>query len=124
MPLYRRDASGEFVPLQETPFGDIEQVLEDWIEQNPHLLFDGEQLAVIARLPRTSYGKHADLLAIDQTGACVVIELKRGETPREVIAQAIEYAAWVDSLTLDDLNGLARAYAASCGNQVEGVGDL
>jgi hypothetical protein len=53
----------------------------------------------------------------------VVIELKRGETPREVLAQALEYAAWLDSLTLDQLDALAREYAAGRGNKSTGIAD-
>ena len=86
MPIYRMDASGNFVPFEETPFGDFERVLEDWIEANPHLLLDGERMAIIGRQTRTAFGKIADLLGIDETGALVIIELKRGETPREVVA--------------------------------------
>jgi hypothetical protein len=51
------------------------------------------------------------LLGVDVAGACVVVELKRGQAPREVIAQALEYAAWVDSRDLSDLDNLAREYA-------------
>src|SRR5438874_1422642 len=104
MPIFRMDASGRFVPFEETPFPDLEKVLEDWIEANPHLLLEGEDIAIIARQPRTAFGKYPDLLGIDESSACVIVELKRGETPRDVIAQALEYAAWVDSLTHDQLN--------------------
>src|SRR5438132_483968 len=98
MPIYKQDTSGKFVPFEQTPFPDLEKTLEDWIEANPHLLLEGEQIAVFARQPRTKFGKYLDLLAIDKTGATVIIELKRGETPRDVVAQALEYAAWIDSL--------------------------
>jgi len=108
MPLYHKDASGKFIPLQSMRFPDLERVLEDTIEANPHLLLEGEEVAIFARQPVTAFGKYPDLLGIDETGACVIIELKRGETPREVVAQALEYAAWADSLTQDDLNDLAR----------------
>ncbi len=124
MPIYRMDASGNFVPFEETPFGDFERVLEDWIEANPHLLLDGERMAIIGRQTRTAFGKIADLLGIDETGALVIIELKRGETPREVVAQVLEYAAWIDSLALDQLDAIAAAYAATRGNVVTGVADI
>jgi hypothetical protein len=112
MPLYRVDESGNFLPYEKTPFPDLERVLEDWIEKNPHLLLEGEKVALIARQPRTSHGKFLDLLGVDESGACIIIELKRGETPRDVVAQALEYAAWVDSLTLDEMDTFAHAYAA------------
>ncbi|MDP9367340.1 MAG: hypothetical protein M3Q03_03525 [Chloroflexota bacterium] len=124
MPLYRKSHQGQFVPFEETPFHDMEKALEDWIEANPHLLFDGEPVAIVARQPRTGFGKYADLLGIDESGACVVVELKRGDAPREVIAQALEYAAWVDALTRDGLDDLAREYAARHGPVVNGLAGL
>lgn len=113
MPLYRMSDHDTFVPFEKTPFADLERVLETWIETNPHLLVAGETFAIIARQPRTTAGKYLDLLGIDRSGSCVVIELKRGETPRDVVAQALEYAAWVDTQTTEQLDDLARAYAAT-----------
>jgi|GEM_PF-4081308 len=37
MPIYKQDESGKFVPFEQTPFPDLERVLEDWVEDNPHL---------------------------------------------------------------------------------------
>jgi hypothetical protein len=90
----------------------------------PHVLLDGEQIAIIGRQPRSEFGKYLDLLGVDESGACVVIELKRGETPRDVVAQTLEYAAWVDSLSLSDLDDIAREYAERRGIEAAGVVDL
>ena len=40
----------------------------------------------------------------------MIAELKKGRTPREVIAQILEYAAWGSLLTYDDLNRIASEY--------------
>jgi len=40
-------------------------------------------------------GGRIDLLAIAPDGALVIIEIKRGRTPREVVAQALDYAGCV-----------------------------
>ena len=126
MPIYKQDESGKFVPFEQMPFPELEKekVLEDWIENNPHLLLEGEDLTIIARQPRTGFDKYLDLLAVDRTGATVVIELKRGETPRDVIAQTLEYTSWVDSLTFDQLDQLAREYAEKRGLTANGIADL
>ena len=124
MPIFKRDADDRFVPFEPTPFPDLEKTLENWIEKNPHLLLEGEELAIIGRQPRTKFDKYLDLLAVDETGACVVVELKKGETPRDVIAQALEYAAWVDSLSPHQLNDLAHDYAESRKLEAVGVEDL
>ena len=53
---------------------------------------------VIGRQVITKYGKRVDLLAIDASGTLYVIELKRDRTPREVVAQALDYGFWVRQL--------------------------
>ena len=124
MPLYRRNEQGAFVPFEKTPFADVERVLEDWIEANPHLLLGNEPLAILGRQVRTGENKILDLLALDRTGATVVIELKRGETPREVVAQAVEYAAWVDTLSREQLDEVVEAYGTRSGRGYADVADL
>ncbi|MHB8644509.1 MAG: hypothetical protein ACYDAR_01820 [Thermomicrobiales bacterium] len=124
MPLYRVNESNQFIPFAETPFPDLEKVLEDWIEANPHVLFQDETIAFISRQPRTIHGKFLDLLGVDESGACVVVELKRGETPRDVVAQALEYASWVDSLTRDQIDEMAHEYAIAKGIEASNVADL
>lgn len=44
-----------------------------------------------------------DLLAIAPDASLILIKLKRDRTPREVVAQALDYASWVDDLTADRL---------------------
>ena len=124
MPIYRMAEGGKFTLFEKKPFRDIERVLEDWIERNPHLIFAGEPLAVFGRQVGTAHGKLLDLLAVDQQGACVVIELKRGQTPREVVAQVLEYSAWVDSLSLEQLDEVAKEYFGRRGKGVGGLVDV
>jgi hypothetical protein len=119
MPLYKLTSHGEFVPFEEKPFGDLEQKLESWVESNPHLVAGPERFAVFGRQVRTAFGRIVDLLAVDESGAVVVIELKRGETPRQIIAQALEYAAWVDSLGVDELDAVAQRYTSRHGGEAE-----
>ena len=66
-----------------------EATLEEFLERDPSLL--GERLLVIGRQVRTPYGKYIDLLAMDADGNLNVLELKRDKTPREVVAQALDY---------------------------------
>src|SRR5690625_7620785 len=53
---------------------------------------------LIGRQVYIDFGKYIDLLAIDGTGSIIIIELKKHKTPRDVVAQAIDYAAWVEHL--------------------------
>ena len=56
----------------------------------------------------TDYGKYVDLLAINAEGDLHVIELKRDRTPRQVIAQILDYASWVQHLTYEDVRDIYK----------------
>jgi len=53
---------------------------------------------IIGRQEDTCYGGRIDLLALAPDGALILIELKRGKTPREVVAQAIYNASYVGKI--------------------------
>jgi hypothetical protein len=63
---------------------------------------------LIGRQVDTGLGGRIDLLAIAPDGSLVLVELKRDRTPREVVAQALDYASWVERL---DAEAIAAAYA-------------
>lgn len=85
-----------------------EKELEDFLDQDPSLL--GTPLLVIGRQVRTPYNKYFDLLAIDADGNLHVLELKRDKTPREVVAQALDYGSWVSTLTRDQVTAIANEH--------------
>ena len=74
-----------------------EQKLEEMIVRDPRIL--SSEWMLIGRQETTTHGGRIDLLAITPDGSLVLIELKRDRTPREIIAQALDYASWVESLT-------------------------
>ena len=74
-------------PLKETVLSSEEQ-LEDMIVARPAILSDDWML--IGRQEITELGGRIDLLAIAPDASIVLIELKRNQTPRDVIAQAID----------------------------------
>jgi hypothetical protein len=86
-----------------------ERVLEDMIVAAPRILSD--EWMLIGRQERTGMGGIVDLLGIAPDGALVLIELKRDRTPREVVAQAIDYACWVEGLGADDIVGIYARFA-------------
>ena len=73
-----------------------EQKLEDMIVRDPRIL--SSEWMLIGRQEITSHGGRVDLLAIAPDASLVLIELKRDRTPREIIAQALDYASWVEQL--------------------------
>ncbi len=86
-----------------------ERILEDMIVAAPRILSD--EWMLIGRQERTGAGGIIDLLAIAPDGALVLIELKRDRTPREVVAQAIDYACWVEGLEADDIAAIYDRFA-------------
>lgn len=86
----------------------LEADLERFIEADPTIL--GEQLMLVGRQVPTAFGKFIDLLAIDADGDLHVLELKRDRTPREVVAQVLDYGAWVTDLGQGELRDIFAAY--------------
>ena len=89
-----------------------ENELESLIADNINLLSDDWLL--VGRQVRTLYGGIIDLLCIDIAGNPVVVELKKNMTPREVTAQALDYASWVKSI---DAEELAQLFLKHTNNQ-------
>lgn len=70
--------------LEEIIYNDIGILNQEWL--------------LIGRQVNTDYNKKIDLLAIDKNSNLIIIELKRDKTPREVVAQAIDYASWIRNI--------------------------
>ncbi len=76
---------------------DFEKHLERIIDEDPSIL--DLDLMIVGRQVPTPYGGHIDLLAIDAAGDLTVIELKRDRTPRDVVAQVLDYGSAVKEMT-------------------------
>lgn len=85
-----------------------ESLIEDWVAADPSLL--GLDAMVIGRQVPTDHGKFNDLLALDASGAIIIIELKKDRTPREIVAQVLDYASWVRTLTTPQIYERAERY--------------
>ena len=85
-----------------------ESLIEDWVAADPSLL--GLDAMVIGRQVPTDHGKFIDLLALDASGALIIIELKKDRTPREIVAQVLDYASWVRTLTTPQIYERAERY--------------
>jgi hypothetical protein len=95
-------------PLAESLLAN-EQFLEDMIVAAPSLLSD--EWMLIDRQEDTGFGGRIDLLAIAPDGSLVLIELKRDRTPREVVAQALDYASWVEKLRTEEIASIYDRFA-------------
>jgi hypothetical protein len=86
-----------------------EQLLEKMILNDPTILSD--QWMIIGHQENTLDKGRIDLLAIAPDASLILIELKRDRTPREVVAQALDYASWVDDLTADRLSQIYEKFS-------------
>ena len=94
--------------LHEVPASklDAEDRLEAWIVGDPTII--GLDVLVIGNQVRTEFGGFVDILAIERTGDLVLIELKKDKTPREVVAQVLDYATWLRTLSFSEVDALAQ----------------
>ena len=100
----------QLIPLNKAAL-DLEKRLEAWIELDISML--GIDALLIGRQVHTGYGGYIDLLAINSDGELIIIELKRSKTPRNIVAQCLDYGSWVYDLTFDDIVGIYEAYKSA-----------
>jgi hypothetical protein len=86
-----------------------EQLLEDMMVNDLSIVSD--EWMLIGRQEVTSFGGRVDLLAIAPDGSLVLIELKRDRTPRDVVAQALDYASWLEQLTADKIAQIYQRFS-------------
>ncbi len=109
MSLWKLNPDGSAAAVAEEKLATEEQI-ESAVESAPELL--GMDVLIVGRQTQTPSGP-LDLLALDADGRLVVIENKRDRTPREVLAQTIDYAAWVSTLTFDEVETIYAKYQAA-----------
>lgn len=90
---------------------DLEKRLENWIEDDISLI--GIDALIVGRQVQTSHGGYIDLLAINSDGDLILIELKRRRTPRDIVAQCLDYGTWVYDLRYEDLAAIYEEYEES-----------
>lgn len=119
MPLFRLEKSegddmskGKLVIAPKTEL-ELEKHLENWLENSPEQTLAQEDFLWIGR--QTSATDEdgtifSDLFGVDSEGNLVIAELKKGRTPRDIIAQILDYAAWADDLSESEIREIAENY--------------
>lgn len=87
---------------------DLESRLEEWLREDIGLV--SNDLLVIGQQVPTAYGGFIDLLAIDPEGNLVILELKKDRTPRDIVAQVLDYASWIEDLGHDSIEEIANDF--------------
>jgi len=100
----------QLIPVDKTTL-DLEKRLENWIEKDISML--GIDAFIIGRQVHTTYGGFIDLLAINSDGELIIIELKRSKTPRDIVAQCLDYGTWVFNLSYEDIVEIYKTYKTS-----------
>ena len=99
-------------PLHEVTLNDLRlgerAHLQEWVLAYPEVL--GDDVLIItseydkwAGADGVSARDRLDVLGLDASGRLVVVELKRGDAPRDVHLQVVTYGALVSRFTLDTL---------------------
>lgn len=101
------DGENRLKEIKRSPL-DLEKRLETWIENDICIL--SEDYLIIGRQVLTDFNKYIDLLCLDLNGDIVIVELKRDTTPRDVVAQALDYASWINDLSRDKIFEIANEY--------------
>lgn len=86
----------------------LESKIEGWVARDLSLI--GVDGLVIGRQTLTDHGKRIDILAMDEDGNLVIVELKRDKSARDIVGQALDYASWVCRLSTNAVHELAQAY--------------
>ncbi len=94
------------IPFSRVPIGPdlYEEQIEDLLWANLEE-FTGTTLFPVRRQARITGGGKPDIVALDESGHVVVIEVKR-DVDRNQLAQCLEYAGWARTANLDELAGL------------------
>jgi len=87
---------------------DLESRLEEILHRD--ITIASPNWMIIGRQVYTESRGKIDLLAIDRQGNLIVIELKRDKTPREILAQVLDYGSWVAGLKSDEIAKIYSEY--------------
>lgn len=116
MSVYRIEGSlgkdGKFVVARNIEFED-ESDLELLFQNSPIGLNQDEYILWIGKQSRVQSEERIiipDLLGLDSEGNLIIVEFKRGRTPRDVIGQLFVYAAWASELSEIEILSIAEAY--------------
>lgn len=103
------------VPLEERSFSELQlrerDHLQEWIAGTPKAL-GGEELLILQKEfdGFEDTNERLDLLALDKKKGLVVIEIKRDDSGRDVVWQALKYVAYCSTLTTRQIVDIYQKY--------------
>ena len=107
-------SSRTIAPQPVAELGLLEKDIEHWIDDRPEIVLPNEKVLVIGQ-------SMADVLAIDEFGRLVIVEVKRNRTSRDTVAQLLGYAARMHDTNYNELNAIAKRYSKWPGGELEEI---
>ena len=107
-------SENRLVPIERPRFSEMNlrerEHLQEWLARMPEAL--GEELLIIQKEfdGFADTRERLDLLALDKEGHLVVIENKLDDSGRDVVWQALKYAAYCSNLTQRDIREIYQKY--------------
>lgn len=103
--------------LSRVPESELstEQELEEHLIKSRGAVIGDVKLLYIDRQGSPSEGGIFDILAVDGNGNLVIVELKRNKTPRDIVAQALEYVSTLRNESYDDLEDRYQSFLTTQG---------
>jgi len=98
-----------------------EENLEQRLVKAQAATIGGVEILYLGRQGTTEHGKQYDIVGVDEDGNLVVVELKKGETPRDVIAQALDYTSRLRQHEYSDLQTEYNEFLSKHGYADDGV---
>ena len=92
---------------------NLEERIENWLEKDISII--SNEIMTIGRQEKTDFGGVIDLLCLDHNGDIIIIELKRDKTPRDIVAQVLDYASWIADLSNEKITDIANNYLGNKG---------
>lgn len=108
MEVYRID-SDDLSRIEEQELSS-EKSLESYLIRSDGAQIGGVEVLYIGQQGSPGDGGIFDIVGIDQEGDVVIIELKRGRSPRDIVAQALEYAASIRNENYEQLENRYREF--------------
>lgn len=103
------------------------QDLQQWIRKNSDILsrhYEYDLKIISEELDEFEVNDRLDLLAIDETGALVIIELKRKESGSRIDIQGLKYASYCSTLSQNSIVEIYKKYLEKNNIDLDPVEDI
>lgn len=98
----------KFMKKSAIEIGVKEKNVENWIADNPQMIFPNEKVLIIGQ--SIAGESMADVLALDTSGNLIIVEIKRSWSNRKTVGQLLEYASKFRDVSYERLSEEVKRY--------------